>query len=331
MAINSNGFEFVDFTSLLEVAPRQNTLITSLNLFDAFYHQSTTALVTRIDETRADIAARQRGGERNFIGREGVIRKSFLIPFFPLDKGFTAQDVQNFSQYGEPNAPMAAQERVMRTMDRIQRSHAELRERAMVTAIMGSSYAPEDPNSQYNYYTEWNQTQQTVTVDFTSATVDPATAMETQIRKSIIANAGNGAQSYRIYALCSPEYFQALIDNAFVRTAYQYFAANENILRQRVSGDLNNRSFTYGGVTFLEDISGYIPANEAFFFPGGIDGMFEVHYAPADTLNDANTLAKEAYVFYVENHRRAHVETESSLLCVNTRPELVIRSVADVA
>lgn len=328
MAIN-NGFEFVDFTSLLEVAPRQNTLVSSLGLFDSFYHRGTTALVTRVDETRADIAARQRGGERNFIGRESVQRKSFLIPFFPLDKGITAQDVQNFGQYGDPNAPQTAQDRIMRTMARINASHAELRERAMVAAIMGTSYAPEDPNSQYNYYTEWQQTQARADVDFTSATDDPGSVVEVQIRKKIIATAGNGAGSYRIYALCSPEYFQGLIDNDFVRTAYQYFAANQNILRDRLSGDLNNRTFTYQGVTYMEDISGYVPAGEAFFFPGGIQGMFEIHYAPADTLRDANTDAKEAYVFYVENHRRAHVETESSLLCVNTRPELVIRSVGN--
>ena len=62
-------------------------------------------------------------------------------------------------------------------------------------------------------------------------------------------------------------------------------------------------------------------------FPRGIEGMFSMHFAPADHVAFANTTAREAYLFLneVKNGRSQMLETESSVLCVNSRPELVIK------
>ena len=52
--------------------------------------------------------------------------------------------------------------------------------------------------------------------------------------------------------------------------------------------------------------------------------MFQLHYAPADTIEDANEIAREAYIWLEETRRTAKVESETSVVAVNTRPELVV-------
>ncbi|MBS3973332.1 MAG: major capsid protein, partial [Actinobacteria bacterium] len=85
-------------------------------------------------------------------------------------------------------------------------------------------------------------------------------------------------------------------------------------------------SWFFNGVLYVEDPYGTIPTDEAYFFPRGIPNMFQAFYAPADTVSDANDVAQDFYMYMLQDHRTAHIETEFSLLAVNTRPELVVRS-----
>jgi hypothetical protein len=110
-----------------------------------------------------------------------------------------------------------------------------------------------------------------------------------------------------------------------VRQAYQYFQGTPNLLRDRLSGNMDVQVFEWNGVTYIEDIHGNIPAGEAFVLPMGIPDMFQAHYAPADTPELANTVARELYTFMVSEHRTVQLQSEFSLLAVNTRPELVVR------
>ena len=47
--------------------------------------------------------------------------------------------------------------------------------------------------------------------------------------------------------------------------------------------------------------------------------------APADTPELANTVARDLYTFMVSEHRTVQLQSEFSLLAVNTRPELVVK------
>lgn len=325
MSVVNTGFTFLDFSHLLEVAPRQNTLVTNMELFVPEYHQTDICEVKKVSWNRGAIPGRLRGGERNFIQREDAVAKQFKIPFYPLDGAIQAGDVQNFVSYADPNAPKTVEDVVMRRTSMIQKTHQEQREKLMVQAIMGTG--GDASTGTYNYFTVWGQTQTTVPVAFSSTTIDPLTTIEEQGRSVIIDKAGNGADGYSIVVLCSRTWFQKLSDNPFVKQAYDRYASTQEPLRERLGGDLNNRYFVHKGYTFMEDISGYIPAGEAYMFPRGIEGMFSMHFAPADHVAFANTTAREAYLFLneVKNGRSQMLETESSVLCVNSRPELVIK------
>lgn len=335
MTTARNGdFEVLDFSPLVELVPRTPKLLHDLGLFnEAVFGETTIAQVERVQEGTDDMVAKPRGADRNFAGRESAIVRNFNIPFFPLDTKFTAKDIQDLREYGTSDTPATHNSRVLRTMKRIERSHATLREKAYWAALKGDSFSPGWTQGQFDYATEFGVTAKVTTADvnFTVLTTDPRITIEKDARKHIIAEAGDNGDAYSVIALVGPGWFDALITHPLVVDAYSQYNSDQEPLRKRLGGDLINRSFNTGGVTYIEEISGNVTDLEAFILPLGIADMFSVHYAPADTISEANQTAKEMYVFLVsDGHRTETVETETSFIAVSTRPELVVRSVATI-
>lgn len=327
-ARQDNGFLILDYSKHIELIPRVHTLVSNMGLFNDVFGSTTVAQVERVTEQTGLISARKRGGDRNYVASENARTENLNIPFFPLDKNITAQDIQNFRAYGEGNAPKTLEQEVARVMARIRRYHSQLKEKAMCEAIMGNSYAPGDTNSQYNYYTLWGLTQNTADVDFTVTTIDPRDVIEDSARKHIIANAADNAGEYRVIALCGTRWFSALIAHPLVENAYQYYDSAQEPLRRRLGGDAINRMFESKGVLYIEDISGYIPTGEAYVLPLGIESMFTNYFAPADVAQLANETAQELYLWYKESDffRMQKLESETSFISVNSRCELVSKS-----
>lgn len=327
--MRNGDFQILDFSELIEIVPRIDQLITNMNMFSEFYGRTTTAQIERVDEGVKDIEARRRGGERNYVGSERARLKHFNIPFFPLDRQINAADIQNFREYGTESAPKTVEQEVTRILRRFRNFHAQLKEKAQFAALMGKSWSPSDTRSQYNYYDEWGVVQKQAPVDFTSYLIDPFEVIEAEARAHIIDEAGDNGDNYEIVVIADRKWFSALIANPLVQMAYQMYPSTQEMLRRRLGGNSNNRIFEHKNILFIEDISGNIPEGEAIIFPRGINEMLSLHYAPADTLEDANQPAREIYVFYKESayNRERKLESETSFLAINTRPELVVRSV----
>lgn len=322
--------QVIDFSPMIELQDTPDTLIASLNLFDVTRHATTAIEIGKEKVADGLIPARERGGERNFLTMDAPEVKVFRIPFFPLDKNIKAQDIQSFRSFamaGINDTLRSEAEVVNRYMTQILRDVAKTKETIYANAVMGYAYTGPNGarNSAYNWYTEWGVTQHTVAVDFTSTTVSPAAVIEAEARAYIIDTKQDGSTATRIVALCSRKFFADLVNSPFVRQAYQYFQGTPNLLRDRLSGNLDVQVFEWNGVTYIEDIHNNIPAGEAYIMPMGIADMFQAHYAPADTPELANTLGQDLYTFMVSEHRQVQLQSEFSLLAVNTRPELVVR------
>ena len=328
----NQGFEILDFTPLTELQPRIPKFITDLGLFTPFYGSTTIAQVERVEDGIDAISAQSRGGNRNYAGRETAIQRNFNTAFFPLDSRFTAQEIQDLKEYGTTQVPASMQNRINRTQERIAKSHASLKERAYYAAVFqGASYAPNYPQAQYDYATEFGVTAKVkpqFDVNFADEATDPRTTIEQQARQHIQKYAGDAGESYRVVAIVGSRVFDALKDHPRCREAYSQYPSESEPLRNRLGGDVLNRSWETEGVLYLEDFMGQqigaLGADEAYFLPLGIADMFQCHYSPADHKDYANTVAQEQYMFLLEDHRTSTVETETSFICVNTRPELVV-------
>jgi hypothetical protein len=339
---STDGFAIADFTDYLEIVPRVNKLITGMGLFEEYYGNTDKIEVERVTETNDLIPGRLRGGERNKIGSEDAITRIFKAGFFPLDRNIKASDIQSLRKYAstaEGTVPKTLNDEVARVMRRVRNSHANTLEKAMIEAIKGKSYVGTGGvGTVENYYTVWGQTPVTADVNFIDDTTDPRSVVESVVRPQIIDNAGDQAEEYVVYCLASRTWFEGLITHPLVEAAYNQYEANAaagqvDINRDRPNGNSINRKFFTKGVMYIEDVSGYMDAGDAWFFPEGIEDMFQVHYAPADDAREANQTAKAAYVMYKESDyfRESKVESESSFICINTRPELCVQSTGTFA
>lgn len=325
-----NVEQVVDFTPLLQLAPSEPTLLASLGLFEVNHERTTLVSVGRDVDSAGLIPARNRGGERNWDTRTDVSRKVFEIPFFPLDHNITAQDIQSLRSYGAVGFTdeLRSQEEVVdRYMASIARKQAFTKEMIYSAAVQGYAYngTGGSLNANYNWYDQWGQTQKTIEIDFTSTTVDPSEVIEAEGRAYIEDTKQDGTTMTRVFCLCGRNFFAAMIHNPFLRSAYQFYQGTPNPLRDRIGGDMDVRIFEFEGVTYMTDPYGYVATDEAFLFPEGIPGMFQSFYAPADDLQYANSVAQEGYVWMINQGRTLSLQTEFSLLAVNSRPELVVK------
>lgn len=327
--------QVIDFTPLIELEPTLPTLIDSLDLFSTEYHATDNVELARQSNSDSVIPARERGGERNWNAKSNPDWKVVKVPFFPLDHNIKAADVQSFRTYADPTYQgglRTPEEVIQRYTADIRRKQALTKERILSSAVQGFQYVGSDAgnnfsnqNYNYNWYDVWGQTQRSIAIDFASTTVNPATVIEAEGRAYIEDEKGDGSTSTTIIALCGRNFFANLVGNAFVQASYQFYMGTPNILRDRVGGNNDVRAFDYMGVTYMVDPHNNIGADEAYLIPQGIPQMFQAHYAPADHVDYANTVAQDSYMFMLTQGRTIQLQSEFSLLAANTRPELVVK------
>ena len=339
MALARNSdFTLLDYSEEINLIPKVWSLVSGLGLFEEKPIKTTVAQVEFVQEVLSDITSQTRAsGTRNQAGQETAVVKNLNVPFFPLDRNITAADIQNFRAYGTGATEKTLVEEIARIMTRVRGSHAQLREKAMALAIQGVGFEGAGVGADYDYYTECGRTQEAITIDFTTI-ADPTVAVE-EARRTIIRNAqdntGSNA-SYDLIAICGEDFFSVLIAHSAVEDAYRYFESQQEPLRKRLgmgSEDSSVRVFRHKGVTYIEDLSGNFDAGEMFMFPRNVPDMFRMYISPANTPDYANTLGLPVYLWYKEDtfNRLYKVESESSFLCVNTRPELVVKATGTFA
>ena len=332
MAVTRNTtVELIDLTDAINKVPRTPTVFDQL-LTVADAGISSTTVQVDVETRNLDLmVAQKRGGERTNIKQASYVTKSFVVPFFTLDGAVRPTDIQNLRQAGTANDLETVDNVRLNIMQDIRRYHRTLRQKAVVEALKGNSYVGNDLYPVYNYYTEFGVTQTTVPFDFTNANMDPIAQAEIA-RRAIVDKAMDDSSSYQIVCLCGYKFFDGLLANPTFREAYTYYLNGKQPLRDRMGGNSNIRQMEHGGVVYVdlssEKVGGasLIGDNDAYFLPVGIEGMFRAFYAPGDLIDEVNKVGKEIYMIEKRDYRSIKMETETSFIVVNTRPELVVKA-----
>ena len=69
-----------------------------------------------------------------------------------------------------------------------------------------------------------------------------------------------------------------------------------------------------------------VPTDKAYFYPEGVEGLFEIYFAPADTFETVNTLGLPLYARMIPDRDRdewVRLEIESNPLPICTRPQVL--------
>lgn len=328
-----------NFTPLMTLVEREENMLERMGLFTVDYSDQKLTSFERILAGTDDMHSVARGADRQYAG-DDVAKTAYVeIPFFTLDKVAKPSDVQFLRKWGTEDENETLTSKVESIIARIQRGHARLHKKAMYACLKGSTYAVDAagnprPNLQRTFQSMFDIADADMyngaaggadTIDLTNTALNPADEFE-NFRKHVIDKAGDEGDNYRIVALMGSDAFTALKNHPDYVEAFANYASSEEPLRRRLGGLSNNRVLEWQGITYVEDISGEIATNEIYLFPLGFESeMFQIHYGPADTVAAANgeEAVAEAYLYVREDDRKVGVESETALVCVNTRVDLV--------
>lgn len=350
MPLSYNPTDFnrvVDLSNTINIIPNQWGLFQQLGIFESEAKAQKTVLVPRFEWSEALIPDRN-WDERNNAS-QGPTRDylTVKVPHFPLDDAITPQDIDGVVAWENVFAGIQTETVAStraRKMQQMRMNHARTLEYARAQLITtGGVYAPNGTmrtsyGSTVNFYTEFGVTRTELTMDLTNLTVDPLAEVE-PIIAAIQDGLVSGDTVSSFVAVCSPEFFNALITHPFVVDAYKYYARVQgaDVLTGRLTAnayglDARFRTFDYGGILFIEyrgSFGGtpYIPAGDAYVFPVGGSALFKTYYAPANRFNTVNTTASEAYWFEYMNEKNDIIEimSESNFLNALLRPQALVR------
>jgi hypothetical protein len=349
MPLSYNPQDFnrvVDLSSTINIVPNSWGLFNQLGVFDAEYKAQKTVLIPTTTWDEGLIPDRNwdernnasKGPERAYLTSQ--------IPHFPLDDAITPNDIDGVVAWENVFAGIQTENVAStraRKMRQMRMNHALTLEYARAQLITtGTVYAPSGTLRRgavatTNWYSEFGVTRTELTMDLNNLAVDPLAEVE-----PIIASVQDGIQSGDVVtglvAVCSPEFFNALITHPYVVDAYKYRDnMDSRILSGRLTAnemglDARYRTFNYGGILFIEyrgSVGGvqYIPAGDAYVFPMGMSDMFKTYFAPANRFATVNQIAQEAYWFEYLNEKDDFIEimSESNFLNAVLRPQALIR------
>jgi hypothetical protein len=197
----------------------------------------------------------------------------------------------------------------------------------------GKIYSPSGAVAHSSFYTDFGVTRKEVGFALTTATTDVIAKVE-EVIAHIQDNALTGDILGGVVAMCSPEFFGALIQHAKIVNSYQYYTSTQEPLRNRLGGaDAIRRTFDWCGVRWIEvrdAVNGqrFIAADECYFIPSGTEDTFITYVAPSNKLDLANTLGEDMYLFQTKNPNgeSLDLELEFSKVHLIRRPQVVVKA-----
>lgn len=335
------NYDYNDYTDELQIIPNSWGLLNNLGVFSV---DSVTTKVLQFDETTMTLTLvkDQPRGKRKQYNREQYSKLHTVgIPHFPFDDAIRPADVEGRRMAGTKADAETTDNVRMKKMERLRRSWAATLEFARMRALMGEVYNPNGTNDVQNWYTEFGVTQEEVEFPFTTADADMITSIEEALAFSQ-DNLLSGEVATSFIAICSPEWFSALISHPETKEAYKYYSSSQEPLRNRLDSSLGGqyREFNYGGVRFIEQRGSYadedgdaqriVPANEAYLFPLGTQDTFVTYFAPADRFGYIHTEGQTQYMWEFPDERghQIDIESESNFINMVRRPQCVVKLTA---
>lgn len=326
----ANGYTVVEMTEAINRLP-----------FNIYSRTLELGLFREEPVSTTSVMVEERGGTLNLLptivrGAPHLVNrtskrkvKSFAVPQIVLDDMVLPSEVQGVRAFGTTNQTDTLANRIARKLQEMKNKHDITKEWMRIGALKGILLDGDGSTVLYNFFTEFGMTPFVQDFNFTSATLDVNAAV-LNVKRHMEDNL-HGEVMTGVRALCSPEFFSALVGHANVQKAFQYFMTTQPL------GYDYRQGFNFAGVTFEEyrgtatDLTGtahkFIPASTCQFFPVGTVTTFVLYNAPADYNETVNTDGLPYYAKQVERkfNEGWDLTTQSNPFPICLRPELLVQ------
>lgn len=329
----SNLFGTTSLTAAINEIPYVPQRLMELDIFEVQGIPTTTAFIEKRGELLALVPSTPRGGQ----GTNVAIDRREAIPFMSahlqLDDRIYADELQNVRSFGTPNQLVGVQEVRDQRLTKMSRSIDLTLEYHRLGAIQGLVL---DADGERVLEDLWDKFGIDEPDDISlplaaawSADTDKA-VLKPKITAALreIDEALGGLSPTGYHAFVGDELFDAMESHPELRETLRYQGGAQ--LRED-----GRRTFSYGGVVW-ENYRGAgavkIADAEARIFPTGVPGLFQQLFAPADTMQAANTLGEVKYAMAAPDpsgkDKFIELETQSNPITYCTRPRVLRKFVA---
>lgn len=327
----TDPFKAVDVTETLLVIPNKWNLTTELGIFEEKSVAQNTIQFEQIDQTLSIVTDQPRGS-RNLVSKDRVRKiHAFALTHHPSDDYLSGNDIAGVRAYGSATEAETEEAAVLRKLEDMNLKHDVTLELARInTIVTGNQWSPGGTVTQ-DFYTAFGQTRKVVVADLTNAATNVVEKNEEGI-SSIQDALTTGFVPGRFVKLCSPTYFAKYIKQNTVVDAYKFYTSGQEVLRNRLGGDGQYRTFVHGGITLVEYRGAFggvplIPANEAYLLPTNVPGFAMTYFGPASKLSAVNKLGEKRYAWTYRDPKDEFVEiqSEQNFLNLIRYPQAIVK------
>lgn len=331
----TSAYDIVDYTQELNLIPNTYGLVQELGIFS---EQSVAQNVVQLESTSGTIGlvTDQYRGYRNNVNKDDNRKAyAFSLTHHPLDDLLTARELVGKRAYGSLDQAETEGAAIARKLDRIARNHNQTLEVARVhTLVTGTQFAPNGTVSE-NFFTTFGITQKVINFGLAGTGLTLVRDKSREAVDHIQENILSGEMPTGHIALCSPTFFDALIAQAGVTTAWLSTQAmaqyNQNGFRTG-----NYDQITFGGIRYIRylgfrpDGTAMIPAGEAYIIPVGTQDTFVTMFGPAERFDTVNTLGERQYVWTQrsKDNTAIKIASEQNMLNLIRRPAVIVKATA---
>lgn len=328
---STNPYGVLSMSEAINLAPIQYQRIGELSLFHEINLITTDVAMEEKAGQITLLETQPRGGPAPKMKRGKRTARKIAIPHLPIEDRIYAEELQGVRPFGHNQAPSdIVTATVLDHLENCANNHEITWEWHRAGAINGVVYDADGSTVILDLFDEFGVTEQEINFALTTEATNVGNkcrAVRRHIEKNLKGDVMTG-----VLALCSPEFFDALISHPKVEDAYKFYIG-VNPLREDV-----RRGFAYHSITFEEyageadDPDGtthkFIPENTARFFPLGTRRSFARANAPADFIETVNTKAIPMYAkpaVDAKFQRWVDIHTQSNPLHFCTRPAVLVK------
>lgn len=321
---SGDAFSLQSMTKSLNDIPYTPTRIGDMKLFSEEGITTTTVSIERVGTTLSLVPSTPRGAPAKSNANDKRTLRNLNAIHLPQRDAILADEVQNVRAFGSETELQSVESVVNRKLAKARRNLDVTIEYQRLGALKGLVVDADGITPLIDMYAEFGLTQQTVSMALsTDAT---KVKMKTVGALRLIDSALGGLSYTGATALCSATFFDALVEHPAVAKAYDRYLDGA-FLRQD-----NRTGFYFAGV-FWEEYRGkvnnisFLEDDAAYLVPEGVPDMFTTFYAPADYTETVNTNGLPYYARQkmLDYNKGVEMEFQSNPLCINTRPNAVIK------
>lgn len=324
-----DAFSIVELTRALDTLPYKPALLSGSGLFSHRGVRARTAMIESREGTLSLIPFSERGSPHDTQTPERREMRAFVCRQFKKFDVLWASEIQSVRDVGSETAVKQVQTEVAHKLRRLRQDAEFTFEYHLLNGIQGLVKDPRDHATVVDYFAEF-AIAPAAEIDFDLDNASPAAGALRKKCQALIESVeesmgGLAAGAVQVRAECGAAFFADLVAHKEVRETYLNTAAAAD-LRGRVPDEVS-----FGGIAFRRYRGGNgfgVPPDKAYFYPDGIEGLFEIYFAPADTFETVNTLGLPLYARTIPDRDRdewVRLEIESNPLPICTRPQ-VLRS-----